>query len=73
MAVSRAGFRTGDGLDRDSYAYGKVWKLHVLAEQKQCAWVIAVGLRPKATHVGTPCTRLCRIGRREPDQECRSL
>ena len=29
MAVSRAGGLTGEGLDRDSYANGEVWRLHV--------------------------------------------
>ena len=43
------------------------------AEQRQCAWIIAVGLKPKATHVGAPCTRLCRIGVQEVDQACRRL
>ena len=73
MAVSRAGCWAGEGLDQDSYAYGKVWKLHVASEQKQCAWIVTVGLKPRAAHIGTPCTRLCRIGQREADQECLSL
>ena len=54
MAVSRAGCRVGEGLDRDSYAYGKVWRLHVASEQKQCVWIVTVGLKPKAAHIGTP-------------------
>ena len=32
MAVNRAGCRTGEGLDQDSYAYGKVRKLRVASE-----------------------------------------
>ena len=52
----------GDGLDRGVISYNQAWPLHDPATRRKAAWLICKGLKPRATHTGTPCTRLGVLG-----------
>ncbi len=62
--VRGVGLRAGEGLDNAFPAYGRPWPLEESRTQRVAAWLIAACLRPLATHTGTPCTDMCRIGSR---------
>ena len=62
MAAQEIGARAGEGLDKETVSYGRSWPLEDPETRWKAAWLITVALRPRATHTGTPCTRMCVIG-----------
>jgi hypothetical protein len=66
--VREAGLSAGEGIDERVQAYGQVWPLDQPEVRAQLAWIIVYGLVPDAVHGGTPCTKLCRIGKHDPTE-----
>ena len=62
--VRRAGWTAGEGIDNTVVSYGRVWPLEDEDTQRQLAWLVCEGLKPRATHTGTPCTKMCMVGGR---------
>ena len=72
--MQAAGLIAGEGIDKYvGQAYGRAWSLEEEESRRALAWLICVGLRPWATHTGTPCTRMCALGTRAPDADAEKL
>ena len=65
LMISEAGVRAGEGIDNKTLAYGQVWQLDEPETKKEFAWLMVFGLKPRATHTGTPCTNMCILGKRQ--------
>ena len=63
--VSETGLVVGEGIDNRVVSYGRKWPLDEPEARSSLAWLIVEGLKPRATHTGTPCTHMCIIGKRE--------
>ena len=63
----------GEGIDNQGVSYGRVWPLDDKKVQRQLAWLVCDGLRPRSTHTGTPCTKMCMVGGRTDGAETESL
>ena len=62
LRVAESGIRRGEGIDSKALAYGQTWCLDDPGAASEFAWLVVCGLRPRATHTGTPCTKMCVIG-----------
>ena len=65
LRVAESGIRCGEGIDSKALAYGQTWCLDDAGTASEFAWLVVFGLRPRATHTGTPCTKMCIIGQRD--------
>ena len=63
--IAEMGTQAGEGLDKKLCAYGKYWDLSDPATIELYSWLIAIGLRPRSVHLGTPCTWLSVLGKAE--------
>ena len=68
IRVREAGCSASEGFDKYAITYERCWHLDVHRDQSDCAWLLVYALRPKITHCGTPCTKMCKIGPREVDR-----
>ena len=67
------GLRAGEGVDSRLIAYGQKWPLEEKDVQRKLAWLVCEGLRPLATHSGTPCTHMCLLGNKRDAEETPEL
>ena len=67
IRVREAGCTASDGFDKYAITYERCWHLDQPRDQADCAWLLVYCLRPKVTHCGTPCTKMCQIGPRDID------
>ena len=51
--------------------YERTWHLDTEVDQADLAWLFVYKLRPKVVHLGTPCTKMSKIGSKELDDESR--
>ena len=56
------GLQAADGIDLRVVSHGRAWALGNPVADAELAWLICVGLRPRATHAGTPCTDMSVLG-----------
>jgi len=71
--VREAGMTAGDGIDSRVISYGQTWPLEEERLRAQLAWLVVYGLRPHATHTGTPCTHMCVVGQRQDAEHTDAL
>ena len=69
VRVREASWTAGEGIDNQVVSYGRVWPLEDPGVQRLLAWLVCEGLRPRATHTGTPCTKMCMVGPRQDAAE----
>ena len=62
IRVREAGCTAAEGFDKYAITYDRCWHLDNKGDQCDCAWLLVYSLRPKAVHLGTPCTDMCLIG-----------
>ena len=56
-----------DGFDKCALTYDRHWCLETIRDQNDCAWLLVHQLRPKVTHLATPCSHMSVVGRRDLD------
>ena len=61
----------GEGFDWLMPSYGKSWDFRKIEDQRNVAWLIVAVLIPMVIHLGTPCTKMCSIGKRVVDADTR--
>jgi len=71
IRVREAGCTAAEGFDKLAITYERCWHLDQKGDQQDFAWMVTGCLRPKVLHLGTPCTRMCRMGKRDADEETR--
>ena len=67
--VREVGLQAADGIDLRVVSHGRAWPLGNPVVDAELAWLICFGLRPRATHSGTPCTHMSTLGARDQAQE----
>ena len=68
IRVREAGCTTSEGFDKYALTYDRCWCLDQKGDQGDCAWLLVYSLKPKVVHLGTPCTKMCRLGKQEIDE-----
>ncbi len=67
--VREVGLRAADGIDLRVISHGRTWALGNPVANAELAWLICYGLKPRATHAGTPCTEMSQMGSQNPTSE----
>ena len=58
IRVREAGCTASEGFDKCAITYERAWHLDEPTDQRLCAWLLVYMFKPKAIHLGTPCTKL---------------
>jgi hypothetical protein len=67
--VREVGLQAADGIDLRVVSHGRAWALGNPVADAELAWLICHGLRPRATHAGTPCKDMSVLGTQSPTGE----
>ena len=67
LNLLKAGLTAAEGFDCKFITYERSWHLDQEGDQADLAWLLVYVLKPKVIHLGTPCTKMCRIGARQID------
>ena len=67
--VREVGLQAADGIDLRVVSHGRAWPLGNPVVDAELAWLICFGLKPRATHSGTPCTHMSTLGAMDQPQE----
>ena len=73
MRAHEADCSVGDGIDRVAITYVRTWHLDRAEDQADLTYLIIHELMPKIIHLGTPCTKMCKIGPRETDAATKAM
>ena len=68
VRVREAGCTAAEGFDKYAITYERCWHLDQEGDQADLAWLLVYALRPIVVHLGVPCTRMGRLGKRDIDQ-----
>jgi hypothetical protein len=67
--VREVGLQAADGIDLRVVSHGRTWALGNPVADAELAWLICIGLKPRATHAGTPCTEMSVLGKQQLSKE----
>ena len=67
IRVREGGRTAAEGFDNAAITYERTWHLDRHEDQADLAWLLCYVLKPKVVHLGTPCTKMCVLGKQQID------
>ena len=67
IRVREGGRTAAEGFDNAAITYERTWHLD-RQDQADLAWLLCYVHKPKVVHLGTPCTKMCVLGKQQIDQ-----